>query len=457
MPANVVSDSTSVPDAPGCLPLTGHYWPVWRGLPTFIQRCAEAGPVQRIRLGPRTLYLLNDVDLVQQVLVDDASSYHRPAKSPLRDVFGENLFYSEGAAHRTRRKLLHPPFSGPRLREFMPVAQQSTRRLIESWSPGDRLVIHRRLLPAVLDCMVRELCGAELPRDALGELEGCFQHVLDGIRLRTTRPLWWSSLPTPTVRRYRSALSTARRLTEDMVDLGRHDSSDGADVLSLLLSARDHHTGEPLTRQQVAAQLLELFGAGVEATSMIMAWALHELSHNPHVERLVHEEVDRRFGDGSTTIVHPDDLPYTHRVVKEAQRRTGVMFFNREAVRDTEVGGYAFAPGTQVLISPYVLHHNPRLYPDPTRFDPDRWLPERAEGLPRGAFIPFGNGGHRCIGASMSTAFAVATVATIARRWRLRPVAGRRVQEVAGLTLRPDDTPVVVHPRRPPARHTARA
>jgi pentalenene oxygenase len=189
--------------------------------------------------------------------------------------------------------------------------------------------------------------------------------------------------------------------------------------------------------------------AGVETTATTVCWILHLLSLNPDSDDLVREEVERVLGGRP---VGADDLPkleYLHRVVSEALRLfPPVWLVRRRATAALHLGGHDIPVGASVYYSPYSLHRDPRWFPDPERFDPDRWLPERRNALPRGAYCPFGAGVHRCVGEAFGVTEVMTILACLVPHWRILPASARAIRPKAVVTLRPDRMPVVVRHRR---------
>ena len=171
---------------------------------------------------------------------------------------------------------------------------------------------------------------------------------------------------------------------------------------------------------------------------MALTWTLYLLSRHPGVERELHQEADHVLGDGEATFDDVESLSYTRMVVEEAMRLFPPVFsIQRMPLEDDEVGGHPIPAGSFVTISPYVTHRNPRLWPDPLRFDPERFAPDRMKDRPAFAYIPFGGGPRVCIGAGFAMLEACLVLATIARAYRLRMVPGHPVEAQGWITLRP--------------------
>jgi cytochrome P450 len=214
----------------------------------------------------------------------------------------------------------------------------------------------------------------------------------------------------------------------DVVRGWREDETDHGDLLSMLLLAQDIDTGTGMNDQQVHDEVMTMLVGGIETTALALAWTCHELARHPEVEARVHAEVDEVLAGRTPTFADLDNLVYLKQVVNEVLRMYPVWFLMRRTLAPVELGDTVLPEGAEVIFSPHALHHDPASFEDPHRFDPDRWSPERAATIPKGAFVPFGAGTRQCVGNLFAQAEIVITVATIAARWRLVPVPGKPVR-----------------------------
>jgi cytochrome P450 len=261
------------------------------------------------------------------------------------------------------------------------------------------------------------------------------------------------------MRRSRRARADLDAIVYGMIAERRQAPRDRGDLLSMLLLARDEDGREAaMSDDQVRDEAMTIFLAGHETTANALSWTWYLLSGAPEVETRLHEEVDRVLGRRTPTV---DDLPaltFTEQVVTEAMRLyPPAWIIGRRAVRECTVGPYVAPARALVVISPFVIHRDPRLYPEPDRFLPDRWTPAFKAALPPFAYLPFGGGARRCIGESFAWMELILVVSTIAQRWRLRLVPGHPVVPQPLITLRlKHGLRVTVHRRdRPPAAGSA--
>lgn len=225
----------------------------------------------------------------------------------------------------------------------------------------------------------------------------------------------------PMLRKPREALARLNATIYGLIDDRRASGIDKGDLLSMLLLSQDEETGQHLTREQVRDEAMTLFLAGHETTAQAMAWAWYLLAGNPqYFERL-----------------RTEGMPFGLQVMKEAMRLYPPAFLvARAALREVTIGGFPIKKDELVLIAPWLFHRDPRLFDDPMRFDPDRFLPEREAKLPRFAYMPFGGGRRICIGNQFALMEGQIILSTIAQHLTMEPGSRGPVAMEPLLTLR---------------------
>ncbi|MFF4403023.1 cytochrome P450 [Streptoverticillium reticulum] len=437
------------PVAPGARAVLGHVRPLLKDLPGLLASCAGAGPVQRLRLGPRDLYLLTEPEPVRQALALEGDALCRVYEDGPGRLFGEALLGTAGPAHRARRRMLQPAFRHELMACHADVIGPVAARLAANWSPGRPVDMVHESVACAAEAMWCVLTGV---RPARMPVSDPARRILDVDRGAAEETGLFSRAPAPVRRRHRCAAALLRRMLVHAIDTLPPPGGAPAGLLGVLAQVRDRTTRERLSRRQVLDQALEMLVAGAVATGMILAWACHELGRHPYVEHRLQEETDEVLGGRPARHEDLARLPYAGRVVTEVLRLAAPPLVGRRALRELDLAGYRVPQGADVAFCPHALHRHPDLYPDPLRFDPDRWLPGRARTLPRGAFLPFGAGDHQCIGSSLGTAHATLALCTIAGAWRLRPVPEHRIRCVRSNVLRPDALPMTAEPRGPVGR-----
>jgi cytochrome P450 len=250
----------------------------------------------------------------------------------------------------------------------------------------------------------------------------------------------------PANRKFDRASGRIRQVVHDVIRAWRAEGVDRGDMLSMLLLARDEDTGETMNDQQAFDEVLNMFIAGSETSGLALTWLFHQLTQNPDIERRIRAEVDQVLAGRPITFDDVPKLQYIRQVINEVLRMYPIWFVMRRARADVELGGEHMRAGTEFIISPHAMHYDPRSYPEPDRFDPDRWTPERMAALPKGAFIPFGAGSRQCIGNSYAYTEMTIAVATIMARWRLVPVPDKPVHTKVNAVLYPSQVSMTAVP-----------
>ncbi len=448
------SGPAAVGAAGGAWPLLGHGPALYRRPLAFLESLPAHGRLVRIRMGPRPVIVVCDPELTDRLLREDRV-YDKggPLFDKARESMGNGLVTCPHADHRRQRRLCQPAFHPARLGGYAQVMAAQIGRMVNGWRPGEPVDVMAALYGLTGRIAVQTMFGADLPRDVQAQSLGDLRTIVEGTYLRMLAPGWVNRLPTPGNRRYDLA-RTRLRASIGQIAADRRAAEGGgeqADLLSALLAARDDDSAGPgagpgadrLAEDEVVDQVLTFFMAGTETTASALAWALHLVAGHREVEARLHKELDSVLGDRAPTTADVPELPYTARVLTETLRLYPPgWFFTRSTAVDCELAGVLLPAGTTVAYSPYLIHRLPALYPDPARFDPDRWDgPDGAPAKPavRGAFLPFAAGRRKCIGEDFAFTEAVLALAAVSTRWLLRPAPGAQVRPVVGATMAPRD------------------
>ncbi|MFF2951713.1 cytochrome P450 [Kitasatospora sp. NPDC057965] len=421
---------------PGAVPVLGHLPVLARDPARFLGRLHAYGDLVEIRLGTYRLVVPCHPELLRQVYADDRTfDKGGPIYGRFREILGNGLPTCAHADHRRQRRMLQPEFRPERLAAYAEVMSREAALLAGSWRHGEVVDVFPACYRFTLRVVTRTLLGTEVP-DALAER---LQHSFETAFAGALRRLWML----PAGPGYRRAVRTLRQTVADLVRDHRAHGPGRTDLLAGLVAARDED-GSTLSDAELHDQVVAMLLAGTETTASQLSWTLRLLTAHPEALAAVRAEVDAVLPDGRPA--GWGDLPRlsaTTRVLTEALRLypPGWVLL-RTCARGTELGGRVLPRGSQVLVSPYVAHHNPRIFADPDRFDPDRWLPERAAALPRWGFAGFANGPRQCLGADYARAEAAIALATLLARWHPAPAPGRRADD------RPMRLTTVLRPQR---------
>jgi len=423
------------------VPLLGHFPAYARDPLGFVTRVsAEYGGIVPFRLGPFPALLLTDPDAIHEVLVTKSRDFRKSrAAGRVGVVVGNGLLLSEGETWRAHRRVVQPAFHHDRVAAWGETMVREAEALVSGWEEGEVRDIHRDMAALTLSIVARTLLDSRLDeRDIKGVrrsatiLTDHFDSRFNGMAYFI--PDW---LPTPGNLRMRRAVRRLDRIVYRLIGIRRATDSRGADAISMLLEASSDEA-KPLTDRELRDEVMTLFMAGHETTAVALAWSLHLLSGSTEAAAALQTELADVLSGRLPTVADLPRLRYTEAVVLEALRLYPPAYaLSREAIKPTTVAGRALPKGGIAFISVWATHRRPDLFEAPSTFRPERWLDGLARRLPRGAYLPFAEGPRKCIGASFAMQEAVLVLATIARRFSLKPVAVQEIRLRPAVTLRP--------------------
>ena len=413
---------------------------------SFLTTARSLGDVIKIRIGPRPAYLVNDPELIRRVLVGEAKKYSKGVQfEKMRPILGNGLVTAEGQEHLKNRRLVQPAFHHTRIAGYATIMRDLSVEMTASWRDGQQIALDAELNRLALKIVGKTLFSTELGSEAIEEVLRSMPTFLEGIAKRAMAPTkLLEKLPTKENRRFDEANRRLHGVVDRMIAQYRQAGIDHGDMVSMLLRARDEVTGEGLSDAQVRDEAITMLLAGSETTSTLLSWVFHVLGERPDLQTRLQAEVDEVLGDGPVTFEQIGRLAFTRRLITEALRLyPPAWLITRRTNEPVTLGDFSLPAGASVLFAQYSLHRDPNLYSNPDVFDPDRWLPARAQNIPRPAFVPFGAGNRQCIGEGFAWAEAIVVLATVASRWRVRPAPGVEVRMVPAATLRPSALPMI--------------
>jgi cytochrome P450 len=409
-----------------------------KNAPQFLQKVARAhGDLVHFRLGPQNAYVISNPEWIKDILITNQSNFTKSRMLERAKVLlGEGLLTSEAEFHKRQRRLVQPAFHRDRLIGYGAAMAECAAQCRDRWSAGERFDVSREMNRLTLAIVARTLFSADVSSEAdeigsaLTEVLGLFEMVLMPFSE------WIEKLPLPSVRRFEKARARLDQTIYRMIAERRASGEDKGDLLSMLLLAQDEDAST-MTDKQVRDEALTLFLAGHETTANALTWTWYLLSQNPEAEARFHAEIDSVLAGRLPTFDDLAQLKYVEMVFAESMRLFPPAWgIGRRPLQAYRIGDYEIPARTVMLMSPYVVHRDPRWYPEPEKFDPDRFLPENAAGRPKFSYFPFGGGARVCIGERFAWMEGVLLLATLGARWKLRLVPGHRVETRALITLR---------------------
>jgi len=419
-------------------------WFAWRRFrpanPILLfQHLAEKyGDIAHYKIGWNHIVFLNHPDYIREVLVvqnDNFIKERTVRRSKM--LLGEGMITSEGATHRMQRQVAQPAFHRQRIPEYAAATVREAARTRENWRNGETRDISIEMMHLTLNIVSETLFATDL-RHEVNELADAINRIMGLYNFLVMLPAaeWLVHVRPPGLAAFVRARKRIDGVVYRMIEAHRREKSDRGSLLDLMLTASSDEGSE--SEKSLRDQVITIFLAGYETVANALAWTWYLLSENPECERRFHEEIDREL---CGRLPGYDDLPrlrYVEMVFAEAMRLYPPAWaMGRYARHDFQLGEFFLPAKTTVLTSQFVLHRDARFFPDPLRFDPERFTPEAKARRAKFTYFPFGAGARQCIGESLAWMEGALLLATLGQKWKLKLVPDHPVEPQPLITLRP--------------------
>ena len=395
------------------------------------------GDIVHLTIANRHDFLLNHPDYIRTILLDQDGT-RRSVHRPLQRILGRGLLTSRGKIHRKQRALLQPVFQKHCIAALGEVMRREIVRCSDRWQDGATVEMTEEMTRLAISTAGKTLFNVDLESEEI-EVRDALVTVFAATRFNNLLLVskFLERLPLPANRRFRRA---ARRLDQfifKMIADRRARPTDQPDLLSVLVRL-SRAKPRMMTDQKIRDQILTFFLAGHETIASALTWTWYLLAKNPDATEKLNIELDKALNGRLPEVSDLDSLSYARMVFAESMRiYPPVWIIGRLAQRDVDLDGYIIPKGSYVHVSQFLMHRDARYFPDPERFDPERWTSEAAAARPRFSYFPFGGGGLQCIGEGFAWTQGLLTIAILASRWRMRLVPGHRIELEPQITLRP--------------------
>ena len=407
----------------------------------FEHLAATYGPLSHYKLGSSHIVLLNHPELIREILITQAAKFIKErTQQRMKILLGEGLITSEGEFHMRQRRIAAPAFHRQRIQNYAGVMVERAAALRDALQPGQTLEMGAAMMELSLEIVARTLFATDVTREVrqinheVNEIMRLYNYLIALPRAESY--LHW---PIPGLIRFRRARAHLDAIVYRMVTERRTANEDRGDLLSMLLAGRDEQ--DPNARMddlQIRDEVITIFLAGYETVANALTWTWLLLAQNPDAAATMHAEIDSVLQGRLPTLADVPNLRYTEMVLAESMRLYPPAWaMGRQSTADVTLGPYRLPAGTYFFFSQYILQRTPEFYPDPLRFDPQRFTPEQKAARPRFAYFPFGGGSRQCIGEAFAWMEGVLVLATIAQRWQFSLLPGQRIDVQPKITLRP--------------------
>jgi cytochrome P450 len=412
----------------------GFYERTWRRYGDFVKVRLVAG---------MNLYMVFRPEDVEHVLVRNHRNYRKPAffTAALGVLAGKGLVTSDGDLWRTQRKLAQPAFGRERIAALGSLMVETVEGLVAEWSrgaAGQVVDIQEAMSRLTLKIAGLTLFGSDVSGGA-DSIGGALRVAVEHVRTRMDNPMTppgW--MPTAENRRFAKAKGVLDKIVLDLIEARRREPSPRNDLLGMLLAAQDEETGLGMSDAQLKDEVLTLLLAGHDTVGAALSWTWYLLAGHPEIQEQVFDEVRGQVGDRAPTVADLPGLPLTRAAFEEAMRLyPPAPGMPRQAIGPDEIGGCVIPRKSHVMVCQWITHRHPEFWPDPERFDPERFLPGHSEGRPKFAYFPFGGGPRSCIGNHFAMMEAVLILAAIVRRFRVELMPGQEIVPNTTFVLKP--------------------
>jgi cytochrome P450 len=437
-------------------------------IPILMDIANKYGDISHFKFGPTLhVYLVNDAYHIENILVKHNSNFIKsPGLRLAKRVLGNGLLTNEGSAHKIQRQLVQPAFSRSRVKIYGKIILDHCLEYMDStWKDSMVLDIHKEMTNMTISIISKILFGTnKIAMSEIDKISNSITIIIEYInKLRLPFLRFIEVLPLPTTLRYRQAIRGLDRLIYAKIEErketaesrpgnesnsfsgGTTESQNTSyfDMLSILIKSSDIKVTEnnggsttnndkavKMTNQQLRDEVMTIFLAGHETTANALTWTFYLLSQHPQVESKIMREIASVFGnegniddngDRIATFEDISKLKYTEMVLMESMRLYPPSWaIGRQAIKDYALDSrYVIPSGSVIIMSQYLMHHDPRYFSQPWRFYPERWSPEFRSSIPRFSYFPFGGGPRSCIGEPLAWTEGIIILATILRKWKI--------------------------------------
>jgi cytochrome P450 len=409
----------------------------------FQQLVRDYGDIVHYKIGWNHIVFLNHPEYIREILVvqnDNFIKERTVRRSKM--LLGEGMITAEGVEHRAQRQVVQPAFHRQRIPEYAADIVGHGVRTRESWRDGEQRNVAVDMMHLTLKVIADTLFATDL-REEVNELADAINRIMGLYNFLVMLPAaeWLVHAHPPGLAAFVRARKRIDAVVYRMIAAHRKRMSDtressGASLLDLMLAAStDRSVG---SEKSLRDQVITIFLAGSETVANALIWTWYLLAQNPDCEKRLHAEIDRELQGRLPTY---DDIPrlrYAEVVLAESMRLYPPAWaMGRYARADFQLGEYFLPAKTTVLMSQFITHRDPRYFPDPLRFDPERFSPEAKARRTRFTYFPFGAGARQCIGESFAWMEGILLLATISQKWKLNLVEGQTIEPEPLITLRP--------------------
>lgn len=409
---------------------------------TLAELAHHHGDFINFSIGRRNIFLINSPAMAKHIFENKENKYGKSQSTrKVKDFLGNGLLTAEGELWKQHRRIVAQSFTTARLQGFVDHMVDATEELLAEWAgrrdPQEPLDVQAEMMRLTLSIASRSLFSSDI-KDKFDLLRESFTIALEYTVRRINRVVDFPlSIPTPGNRRFLAAKENLDQLVYALIAERRQNpKAESLDLLDMLIEAKDAETQTQLTDTQIRDEILTMILGGYDTAANTLAWAWSLLSQHPHVAEKLAAEADAVLAQARPAAECIGHLEYARAVFNETMRLyPPVWVLARQCLADDRFEGYFIPKGAMLLISPYVIHHDPRLWKNPQAFQPERFLADEKQAKNDFHFFPFGGGPRQCMGMRFAMMEGPLILALMARKFQLELVPWHRLEMAPSITL----------------------
>lgn len=421
--------------------IAGHLLEMGQDPLGFLTRCRDYGDIVPLQLGLTPACLITNPDYIEEVLKNRNDFIKSRGFRTLKSLLGEGLLSAEGESWFWQRRLAQPVFHQKRINSYSQTMVDYTNKMLQTWRDGETHDIHADMMRLTLEIVMKCIFNAEVDAGEAKVVANALDVAMHWFESKRRQNfLVWEWFPRPENIRYRHAIAEMDEAIYKLIQQRRHSNEKTNDLLSMLMEAKDEQTLQQMDDKLLRDEVATLMLAGHETTANALSWTWMLLSQNPEARSKLQSELNQVLQGKLPTLEDLGQLVYTQQVIKESMRLyPPVALLGREAAVNTQIGDYEIPQGTSIMMSQWVMHRHPKYFENPEAFQPERWTEELEKQLPKGVYIPFGDGPRICIGKGFAQMEAALLLATIAQKFQIDLIPGYPIVPQPSITLRPEN------------------
>lgn len=435
--------TTPRPAGPKGYPIVGCAPQVKRDpLGFFSDLAANYDGLATLKVGGETVFVLNSPEAFEHLFVTNWRNYRKSSfYDKLRPTFGNGIVVSEGDYWRKQRQLMNPAFHKDSLARIGETMRRKSCEHVEklrTLAPGETFDMSAEITDLSIEIVLESLFSSDIAGrtrviadavDSMLEIAEKRFWAIPDLHGTPLSPLYW---------RHKAAREVFDDIVFSIIERRRDENVSMPDLLGMLFDARDGETGEGMSDMELRDEVTTLIVTGHESTANATVWTLYALARHPEITERVRAEIMDVCGDAPPSDAQLREQTYLRQVIEEAMRLYPPAWTtSRAAIEDDEILGYHVPAGTNIMVSPHVMHQNPRHWKDPQRFDPDRFAPEMRDRRSKFAYIPFGGGPRSCIGSNFAMMEMQIAITTLLQAFDLEIAQSEPVEREAVISIRP--------------------